>query len=100
MISAARYREILESNGFEVDYDYGYIKNTVIMVTCLYGDGVVSLYNNFVINGRKIENYYMADGSIKVNNEEDLKREVGKMAEKIKELKIQLKMAKIGDMFK
>jgi hypothetical protein len=98
MISVARYKEIMENNGFTVDKDfiYGYIKNTVDQVSCLYGSQFVSLYNNFVINGDKIETYYMEEGdTINVYNEEDLEREVGKMAEKIKELKIQQKLEKL-----
>ena len=101
MISDARYREIMESNGFTVDEDciYGYIKNTVDMVSCNYGQ-FISLYNNFVINYGRIETYYMTeDDSINVNNEEDLEREVGKMAEKIKELKEKLKLDKMKEMF-
>jgi hypothetical protein len=102
MISDRRYREIMENNGFTVDKDfiYGYIKNTVDQVSCLYGSQFVSLYNNFVINQGKIETYYMEeDDTINVYNEKDLEREVGKMAEKIKELKIKQKMDKIEEMF-
>lgn len=102
MIRTERYVEIMENNGFAVDKDliYGYIKNTQDIVSCLYGKQYVSLYNNFVIVGDKIETYYMTeDDCINVGNEEDLEREVGKMAEKIKELKEKLKLKKIEEMF-
>lgn len=102
MIRAARYLEIMENNGFTVDEDliYGYIKNTVDQVSCLYGTQFVCLYNNFVINNGRIKTYYMTENDyINVFNEEDLEREVGKMAEKIKKLKIQQKMENIEGMF-
>lgn len=98
MIRTARYVEIMENNGFTVDEDliYGYIKNTVDQVSCLYSEQFVSLYNNFVISNGRIETYYMTDDdNINVYNEEDLEREVGKMAEKIKKLKIQQKIGRI-----
>lgn len=88
----------MENNGFTVDEDliYGYIKNTVDQVSCLYGTQFVSLYNNFVINNGRIETYYMTEeDNINVFNEEDLEREVRKMAEKIKKLKEQIKLANI-----
>lgn len=55
---------------------------------------------HFVINQGRIETYYMTeDDTINVYNEEDLEREVGKMAKKIKELKIKQKMDKIEEDF-
>lgn len=88
----------MENNGFTVDEDliYGYIKNTVDQVSCLCGKQFVCLYNNFIISNGRIETYYMTEeDNINVFNEEDLEREVRKMAEKIKKLKEQIKLANI-----
>ena len=98
----ARYKELLEQYGFEVEYEYGYIKNVDVQggdwkpISKMFGDGDIFIYNSPEIKNNKI---VFGFTSVLCKSDKIFENELQKLTKKIKDMKEQIKLAKIGEMF-
>ena len=106
MITDIEYKELLERYGSEVEYRDGYIRNDEYMwdwvhsnwclISKWYSDGTVFIYDRITIQNRKI---VFGPTSIGCSSPKEFENKLQNLMKKIKNMKEEIKLTKIGEMF-
>lgn len=103
MITDIKYKELLEQYGFEVEYRDGYIRNNEYIgvggdfsLISEWYSGNVLVYDRPKIKNSKI--VFVFDSEF-CSSPKVFENKLQNLVKKIKNMKEQIKMAKIGEMF-
>lgn len=106
MITDREYKKLLEQYGFEVKYRDGYIRNDEYiwdwvhsnrcLISKLYSDGTVYIYDRITIQNKKI---VFVPTSIGCYSPKEFENKLQNLVKKIKTMKEEIKLLKMKEMF-